>query len=247
MREFITEEQFKRLAKESPGVGIAGKGLRKQVLEEIEKGGGKSERSLTFTISTATVDRQSDTVSLEGWDFENYLKNPVVLWAHDYHQLPIASASRVWKYGNNIKAAADFVPADMPVIGAFAEAVFQMYKGGFLNATSVGFLPKKWKWAEEDARPYGIDFEEQELLEFSAVPVPANPEALLEAKSAGIDIEPIRNWAKAILKGEAKELAQAVAESLALTLPERFSPPISPGKTCPSPLLRRELEVLRLR
>jgi hypothetical protein len=55
-----------------------------------------------------------------------------------------------------------------------------MVKRGFLRATSVGFRPKrdKYSWNEERG---GIDFEEQELLEFSVVPVPSNPEALLSA------------------------------------------------------------------
>src|SRR5665213_2034510 len=114
MREFLTEEQFKRLAK-GEQASVDGKCLRKQVITEIEKGGGTSDRSLTFTISTPSVDRQSDTVSADGWDFANYLKNPVVLWAHNYNMLPIASASKVWKYGTSIKASADFVPAEMPV------------------------------------------------------------------------------------------------------------------------------------
>lgn len=252
MREFLTEERFKQLAKD--GV-VDGKGLRKQVVDEIEKGGGSSERSLTFTISTASVDRQSDTVSLDGWNFDNYLKNPVVLWAHDYSRLPIARATKVWKYGSKIKAAADFVPAEMPEVGPFAEAVYQMYKGGFLNATSVGFLPTKWSWSEDEGRKYGIDFSEQELLEFSAVPVPANPEALLEAKSAGIDVEPLRDWAKSILGSVESRVytisemvdAKAIAEQVSMNLKLALSVEIPSVPSVNHATRRRELEVLRLR
>lgn len=261
MREFLTEEQFKRLAKaERPSVD--GKGLRKQVITAIEKGGGTTDRSLTFIISTGSVDRQSDTVSADGWDFTNYQKNPVVCWAHNYDMLPIAAASKVWKQGASIKASADFVPADMPVIGPFADAVFQMYKGGFLNATSVGFMPTAWEWSNDDDRPYGIDFTEQELLEFSAVPVPANPEALLQAKAAGIDIGPVRDWAKAILS-DANDSAPLVTDGEALALSisghlqkcgwpllnAREMKALEDSKTAGRNLsvLRRELEVLRLR
>lgn len=256
MREFLTEEQFKRLAKAE---GVDGKGLRKQVITEIEKGGGSSDRSLTFTISTDSVDRQSDTVAANGWDFTNYLRNPVVLWAHNYSMLPIAAANKVWKYGTSIKSSVDFVPADMPVIGPFADAVFQMYKGGFLNATSVGFLPTKWNWSEDEARPYGIDFTEQELLEFSAVPVPANPEALMNAKSAGIDIEPMRQWAKSILfeAGSSDGSLSIDVEALARSLFGHLSKmqALIPVPETPTPearkhnlsVMRRNLEVLRLR
>lgn len=251
MREFLTEEQFKRLAKGEHG-SVDGKGLRKQVTTEIEKGGGSSDRSLTFTISTPSVDRQSDTVSADGWDFANYMKNPVVLWAHNYSMLPIAAANKVWKYGTSIKSSVDFVPAEMPVIGPFADAVFQMYKGGFLNATSVGFLPTKWGWSDDEARPYGIDFTEQELLEFSAVPVPANPEALLSAKSAGIDIGPIRDWAKSILSDTDEPLvidgeALALAISGHLSKMQPFVAPPPEVRKRNLSILRREIEVLRLR
>lgn len=251
MREFVTEEQFKRLAN---GEGVDGKALRKQVITEIEKGGGSSDRSLTFTISTPSVDRQSDTVSVDGWDFANYMKNPVMLWAHNYSMLPIAAANKVWKYGTSIKSSVDFVPADMPVIGPFADAVFQMYKGGFLNATSVGFLPTKWNWSEDEARPYGIDFTEQELLEFSAVPVPANPEALMSAKSAGIDIEPLRQWAKSVLfeAGSSDVDLSIDVEALARSLFGHLSK-MQPFVPAPEvrkhnlSVMRRKLEVLRLR
>ena len=66
----------------------------------------------------------------------------------------------------------------------------------------MGFKPKKWVYNEERR---GVDFAEQELLEFSIVPVPANAECLVEARAAGIDVEPLRAWAEktlAALSGE---------------------------------------------
>src|SRR5438477_9563106 len=67
-----------------------------------------------------------------------------------------------------------------------------MVKGGYLNAASVGFLPLKYSRVDPNSdRPDadrgqrgGIDFEQQELLEHSIVPVPSNPAALVEARSA---------------------------------------------------------------
>ena len=40
-----------------------------------------------------------------------------------------------------------------------------------------------------------MNFRRQSLLEFSSVPVPSNPQALVEARSAGIDLEPAIEWA----------------------------------------------------
>jgi HK97 family phage prohead protease len=123
-------------------------------------------------------------ITVDGWDLGNFEKNPVVLWAHDYRSLPIGKAVSVEKVGSSLRAVAEFVPKDTPVVGPMAEAVSQLLKGGFLNATSVGFRPLKSSFNEERG---GFDFEKTELLEFSVVPVPAHPDALQDAKTAGID------------------------------------------------------------
>jgi hypothetical protein len=54
---------------------------------------------------------------------------------------------------------------------------------GFIAAGSVGFIPIEFNFSSNPDRPMGIDFKRQELLEFSVVPVPANANALIEARS----------------------------------------------------------------
>lgn len=142
-------------------------------------------RQLDFTISTAAVDRYGDTVAVDGWKLENFRKNPVVLWMHDNSMLPVAKASNIRIEDGKLKARAEFTP---PELARFNDTVFAMLKGGFLHATSVGFIPTKYNFVDDPARRFGIDFLEQELLEFSIVTVPANPEALIEGR--GIVGEP---------------------------------------------------------
>jgi HK97 family phage prohead protease len=134
-------------------------------------------RTFTFTISSATPDRMGDTVAVEGWRLENYKRNPVVLWGHDGTMLPVGRATRVWVQNGKLKATAQLAPAS---VSPYAERVRGMIAGGFLNATSVGFAPSKFRFSDDKKRPYGIDFLEQELLEFSIVSIPANPDALLD-------------------------------------------------------------------
>ena len=134
-------------------------------------------RTFTFTISSATPDRMGDTVAVEGWRLENYKRNPVVLWGHDGTMLPVGRATRVWVQNGKLKATAELAPAS---VSQYAERVRGMIAGGFLNATSVGFAPSKFRFSDDKKRPYGIDFLEQELLEFSIVSIPANPDALLD-------------------------------------------------------------------
>lgn len=170
--------------------------LRKAFTCEVRAVDDES-RSLDFTISTDSVDRMGDTISVDGWKLDSYRKNPVVLWAHDSSSLPVAKASNIRVEDGKLKARAEFMPRE---ISGMADAVYLSLKRGFLSATSVGFIPIKYAFSEEDGRSFGIDFIEQELLEFSVVPVPANAEALIEARAAGIDIEPMLEWARDILK-----------------------------------------------
>jgi len=156
----------------------------------------EERRLVPFTISTDSPDRDGDTIAVDGWRLDNYKRNPVVLWAHDSWSLPVAKAVEVAAFNGALRAVDQFATKDQY---PFADTVFELIKGGYLNATSVGFLPMKFSFNEERAEPGAwflpIDFEEQELLEHSVVPVPANPEALIDAKAKGIDTYPVLGWA----------------------------------------------------
>ncbi|MFA5750605.1 MAG: HK97 family phage prohead protease, partial [Candidatus Shapirobacteria bacterium] len=67
-----------------------------------------------------------------------------------------------------------------------AKIIFDLYAGEFLRASSVGFIPRKFKENQDGTRDW-FTIEEAELLEVSAVSVPANAMAL--AKSKGINID----------------------------------------------------------
>lgn len=178
--------------------------------------GAEDTRRLRFTISTASTDRDRDQINPAGWRLDAYRQNPVVLWAHSYHDLPVAKATSIGIEAGRLVAEAEFVPAG---ISPFADTVYQLVKGGFLSATSVGFRPLKWMRNEERG---GYDIEEADLMEFSIVPVPSNPEALVEARAAGVDIEPVTAWAKATLTATAGEgvwLKRGLAEAV-LTIVE---------------------------
>jgi HK97 family phage prohead protease len=138
-------------------------------------------RALDFVISTAAIDRYGDTVAPEGWKLANFRKNPVVLWMHDNTKLPVAKATNVRIENGTLKARAVFTP---PGQVWFNDTVLRLLKDGFLSAASVGFIPTKYKFIDDPARPFGIDFLEQDLLEFSIVTVPANPDALIEGRAA---------------------------------------------------------------
>lgn len=153
--------------------------LRRQFETEVKVVG--DSRAVDFTISTAAVDRYGDTVAVDGWNLANFRKNPVVLWMHDNTMLPVGKAVNIRVEDGKLKARAEFTPAELV---RYNDIVLEMIKGGFLSATSVGFIPLKYAFVDDPERRFGIDFQEQELLEFSIVTVPANPEALIEGRGA---------------------------------------------------------------
>ncbi len=155
------------------------------------------EERISFVISTADEDRDGDTIAQNGWKLDNYLRNPVVMWAHDYRLPPIAKARDVRIENNMLKADAIFVPEDID--GGFSHMIFRMLQERFLNATSVGFKSIRFTRREGE---FGLDFLEQELWEYSVVPVPANPNALIEARAKGINTAPMLEWCEKVLDGE---------------------------------------------
>lgn len=176
----LTTGRFKRLvgAKQALPADTV---LRKDVFTLVEQ---LEDRVIRFTISTAAIDRERDSISIEGWDLSAYKQNPVVLWAHDAYELPVGRCTEIGTDGGALRASVEFVPADMPCVGPKAEAILRMCRTGFLSTTSVGFRPLEYELAkdrmdEDDWFP-PFNFLRQELMEFSIVTIPCNPEALID-------------------------------------------------------------------
>jgi len=155
-----------------------------------------SPRVLEFVGSTESQDREGDIIMAKGWKLANYKKNPVFMWAHNYTDPPVGKAIEVWAKDGQLRFHVQFAERHEY---EFADTVYQLYKGGFIRATSVGFIPIKSEPIEtkedEDDNWFSHQptrYLQQELLELSGCPVPANPEALAEAKAKGIisDIAP---------------------------------------------------------
>ncbi len=231
-------EDFRTAAKEGP---VEAASVRASLDTEV-KMIDDERRSVGFTISTGQVDRMGDVIDPMGWQLDEFRKNPVVLWGHDSGALPVGRATRVWIEDGKLKAEAQFTPAGM---ARFNDTVYEMVKAGFLNATSVGFRPLKYALSEDPQRRYGIDFKEQELLEFSVVSVPANPGALIDARSAGIDISPMIDHFREMIARCGLEVVELEwAERMRRAERERVA---KEQRLAASARRSRELELMRLR
>lgn len=132
-----------------------------QRAEGADKPAPEPGSPLRFVASTEGKKRDGLDLKAVNWRTENYQRNPIVLWAHDYSgaRLPIGRAT-VRIEDKKMLADVTFDQGD-----EFARQVEDKYRRGFLNAVSVG-----WDDGADDTH---------DLLDISAVPVPADPSALL--------------------------------------------------------------------
>jgi HK97 family phage prohead protease len=169
------------------------------VVDEIKTVGDESDRTELFVISTGAVDRDGDTINPKGWMLDNFAKGGSILFGHKQSELPVATPVKTFVQGGKLMGSAKFASAEDG--NPFADSVYRMVKAGFLRSASVGFLPHDFEISERTDMSVGFDFLKQELLEWSVVPVPANPEAVRVAGQKGMDILPIIEWHEKALDG----------------------------------------------
>jgi len=154
---------------------------------EVKKVG---ERQYEFIASTADMDRDGEVIDVSGWDLKNFKKNPVIMFGHDYRSLPIGKATKIGVRDGKLVDVVEFPPEGTY---EFADIVQRLVDTGYLKTQSVGFIPKKWEDAEFDDNESDKGknkprrtYTKQELLEISIVPVPSNPNALMNAVKEGV-------------------------------------------------------------
>lgn len=156
---------------------------------------------LRSVITTIEPDRAGDVVVPKGLkNADEYLLNPVVLWAHNRSQFPPIGAC-AWLDVQPYRVVAETHFAQRV---RFAEDVFRLYEQGVLRGWSIGFVPRKsyrvptshiGPGAYHPGDHFALRIEEWELLEYSAVPIPENPGALTVALQKGLVKDPtFRDW-----------------------------------------------------
>jgi len=203
-----------------------------------------------FKITTPTVDRFDDVVVPAGMDNKNFRKNPVVLWNHDDSRPPIGKSLGEEVHEDAVLSETAFDLRNDP--DGFNTKIFGQYVDGVMNTTSIRFLPMRAEKrlvedAESGAKVWGggFTFEAWELLEYSAVPLPANPDALALSAPAVLELAQrtgvlshaqLANLLKAFTSDEAgllrsaTELAEALA-TLKAALPTLGPPAVKVAPT----------------
>jgi HK97 family phage prohead protease len=188
----LGDDRVVMLCGERPG--IRGGMIVSCVAPKATEGSPVLKDTLDFIGSDSTLDRYQETIDANGWQLGNYRKNPVFQNSHKYGDVmftlgkSLVTEVRSGALFQRIQFATDVNP--------MAKIAHGLYRGGYLNAVSVGFIPVKWETGAQDA-PYRRKYLEQELLELSAVAVPANPNALVMGiKSGAVDISDVRELAE---------------------------------------------------
>lgn len=192
-----------QLFKESTGV-IVNRASEEQI---------RASRTIRFRVTSPTPDRAyggGDVVYPMGGNFDNFVKSPVILWAHQHKVPPIAKGLNISADDSGVFMDKQFIEKE---VSPFADSLFEMLVRGYLNACSIGFRPIVWGWNEERGS-WAIDYMKWELLESSICAVGMNPDALQVARSVGINLTPLREFAEQVLEEELRAGGDAVQKQL---------------------------------
>lgn len=170
-----------------------------------------------FYASTNQIDRYDEIISPRAFEatLPKYLGlNPVILFAHNHRELPVGKSVTGSIDDNGLVVRIKWAPTDL------GNQIKMLYDKGFMHALSVGFIPLEWTTHSESEIRAGMPYRTHtkvDLLEISAVPVPANPGAVIqndisdlqvrlsEAEKKDITVEAVRGALGAILTDELAE------------------------------------------
>lgn len=133
----------------------------------------EADRQITFCFSDDKEDRMGEIVDQGSWDTKNYELNPIILFGHDSSQPENVLGQGValqLNQGGKSYITAQFDEAE---INPKADMVFRQLIKRTLRCVSAGFV----NHSSEIVNDIPV-LKDNELLEVSIVPIPANPRAL---------------------------------------------------------------------
>lgn len=161
----------------------------------------QSERSLVARINTAGIDRFKTVIDPKGGRFDNYRKNPVVLWEHgkDPRHFTDPIGRNLWIRSSGGERPTEILAKTKFLDDDFSRQRYEWYRDGVLNAFSVNILPnegrcgpptkdeirarpelgQEWENAKGEWRGV-IMYREWDLAEYSGTSVPGNADALAD-------------------------------------------------------------------
>lgn len=172
-----------------------------------------ADNTYDYDASTEHRDSMGDRITVAGWDTKRIKIGVMPFFlGHRSDQIMgrVLSARKDWtQSGERTKSLVETVEIygreiyGDSELGKTIEFHHTLVKNGLMPGVSVGFMPVRSQWPRDDEErtaldlgPWGMLFLEQEQLELSATPIPANRNAN-ERKSLDGDTERVRSLVKA--------------------------------------------------
>jgi HK97 family phage prohead protease len=137
-------------------------------------------RQALAIVSSEQRDGMGDVILQDGIDYSDFMRGGgTVLWQHDANY-PVASTVRLSVVNGCLTALAQFPPEGT---SEKSDECYRLIREGVVSSTSIGFIPVEWDFLDNNRPGSGVLFRQVQMLEFSYVSVPANPDAMIIGKS----------------------------------------------------------------
>lgn len=170
-----------------------------------------ANRQIEFVVADDTADRHGTVWDIDSWILEHYHRNNIVLYLHDSTTPDpdlVIGTGNVFVEGRQLIGRVTFESEEL---NPLADKVFRKVVAGTLKMASVGAIPHYArlgdvsKGEDEDL----IYFSQNELVEFSIVPIGSQRNAL---KRSIESLEEIRTSLKKPESNEEKKVSRSVFE-----------------------------------
>jgi len=163
------------------------------------------KRQVRVTCSAETVDRDGEIIVQAGIDWSNFMVSGAgpVLWNHNPN-MPIGKCIDIRLANGRLTGLVQFPDqGDDPE----ADRYYAKIKFGSVSGISIGFIPRRWEPLDKGNRGGPKRYDACELVEFSFVPIPANPSGIVTGKSRGVGDQAERQRQKRLREVEVLKLA----------------------------------------
>jgi hypothetical protein len=185
------------------------------------------ERADVSVISDDSIDHDGESIDYKTFNWEEFRKNPLVAFGHNYDIPPIGRSLWQKNVANVWKAKTQYAdrPAEYPEGKEwFPDTIFHLIKSGFLPGKSIGALTKVRIPTPEDiaANPILKSAKriryDVKVFEYSVVTKNCNKNAIVEAVAKGTV-----SLSEEILNHHFSDVAQGIIDAKKSILPENIT------------------------
>ena len=214
--EFTPDDYIKWFRDNSTDTGDVKEDVVVYGAAELKEPDGEGFR---WVMSDMTLDRDMERMDPSGWELKEYRKNPIVLWGHNSFEPAIGIMKNVKKSTDEKGELTGTVFFDESGDDPLATKIATKVRNGIITKGSVGFRVMKIEVLDDQRDGTQLIHRKQELIEFSIVNIPSNPNAQLQRSAAVPEIseaEPVdeKDYISVLFKDEGHETSVSESSNL---------------------------------